>query len=125
MISLYLTYFNFLTGMKLLDRNNIRPRWLKQYHDFRGDVGGTVHEQPAIHVLARTTPLGPKPLTQNQRYNSALRLTTHIASLVSLTGGEQNEHRMKNLRDLISIWESRREAVVLPKESYNENGEYS
>ncbi|XP_034246307.1 uncharacterized protein LOC117648161 [Thrips palmi] len=67
-----------------------------------------------VRVSMRRHPLGPRPMDKAAKYKKALEVCTEISSLLSLTGGQQFEQRMEALENILKLWMSKRECIVLP-----------
>lgn len=57
--------------------------------------------------------VGGKPLSENQRYNKVMQVSTRLTELVKSCGGKQFTDRLSALKKIVKIWEGRKEVEVL------------
>lgn len=109
-------------GSPILDLQFVRKRWLKPTHLEEN----ACHESNNISGLAvRLTQGSTSNHDRTQttgRYCEVLDLGKKLAELISSTGGNQYKRRLENLKDLITIYMSGKEATIVAENDRNNSG---
>lgn len=106
------------SGLPILDTTDTRARWLRPTHQENknndevsnqgtNEGGSVVNLQPLPNRHDRTKTSG--------RFNEVNEVCKELASLISMTGGNQYQDRLNVLRSLLELYLSGKEATVSNK----------